>query len=76
MIDHPQTPAQAPTESADAQQEQTELAAAQETGHPGVDAVLASLEGLEERPVGEHVAVFEHGHDALRRALNDDAGGA
>jgi hypothetical protein len=41
------------------------------TGHPAVDAVLASLDGLDEHPVGEHVAVFESAHDALRRALND-----
>ncbi len=46
-------------------------AAAEVTGHPAVDAMLASLEGLEQRPVGEHAAVFESAHDALRRALND-----
>lgn len=44
---------------------------AQPTGHPAVDAVLASLGGLGQRPVGEHVAVFESAHEALRRALND-----
>ncbi len=64
------------SEQADAQQGPTEMAAPQTTGHPAVDAVIASLDGLEERPVGEHVAVFEHAHDALRHALNDDAGGA
>ena len=31
------------------------------------------LEGLEDVPVDEHVAVFEHAHERLRRAL-DDAG--
>lgn len=41
------------------------------TGHPEVDEVLASLDGLEERPVGEHVAVFESAHDRLRGALAD-----
>jgi hypothetical protein len=41
------------------------------TGHGAVDAVLASLDGLEERPVAEHVAVFESAHDSLRSALND-----
>lgn len=57
-----------PTEEADA----TEGADDGEvTGHPAVDAVLASLEGLEKSPVGEHVPVFESAHDALRRALND-----
>ncbi len=41
------------------------------TGNDTVDAVLASLEGLEDRPVDEHVAVFEAAHDALRGALAD-----
>ena len=43
------------------------------TGNVTVDAVLASLEGLEDRPVSEHVEVFEHAHEQLRRAL-DGAG--
>lgn len=46
---------------------------AEGTGHPAVDAVLASLEGLEAMPVHEHVAVFESAHESLRRAL-DEAG--
>jgi len=45
------------------------------SGNPVVDAVLASLGGLEERPVVEHVAVFETAHEQLRAAL-DDAGSA
>ncbi len=43
------------------------------TGNATVDAVLGSLEGLEDRPVSEHVEVFEHAHEQLRRAL-DGAG--
>ena len=43
----------------------------QPTGHPAVDEVLASLTGLEHRPVAEHVAVFETAHDRLRAALAD-----
>jgi hypothetical protein len=39
------------------------------TGHPGVDAVLSSLAALEDRPVAEHVAVFESAHARLRDAL-------
>ena len=49
------------------------------TGHDDVDRVVASLDGLEERPVSEHVAVFESAHDTLRNALADagnDASGA
>jgi hypothetical protein len=43
---------------------------AESTGHPAVDEVLRSLEGLDGRPVDEHVAVFEQAHDVLRRALS------
>lgn len=38
-----------------------------------VQAVLSSLEGLDDRPVAEHVAVFEHAHESLRRVLAGDA---
>jgi len=44
------------------------------TGHASVDEVLRSLEGLEDRPVTEHVAVFEAAHEALRAALADADG--
>lgn len=46
------------------------------TGNVTVDAVLASMEGLEDAHVSEHVAVFEHAHEQLRRALDgaDDTG--
>lgn len=40
------------------------------TGDPAVDSVLASLPGLDETPVGEHVPVFEAAHEHLRRALD------
>ena len=46
------------------------------TGHPAVDEVLRSLDGLDGRPVDDHVAAFEEAHDLLRRALSgagDDA---
>ena len=36
-----------------------------------MDAVLASLDDLDGRPVAEHVAVFESAHDRLRSALAD-----
>jgi hypothetical protein len=44
------------------------------TGHPLVDEVLRSTQGLEDRPVEEHVAVFEAAHDKLRAALSDAGG--
>ena len=30
------------------------------------------MRGLEDRPVSEHVAVFEHAHESLRRVLAGD----
>jgi hypothetical protein len=39
------------------------------TGNEAVDDVLRSLDTLEGRSVGEHVAVFESAHEALRAAL-------
>jgi len=49
-----------------------EFAEPERTGVEEVDDVLASVEGLEETPVDEHVAVFENAHERLRGAL--DAG--
>lgn len=40
------------------------------TGEDRVDAVIASIEVLVDRPVDQHVAVFEQAHDELRRALD------
>ncbi|MBD8869272.1 hypothetical protein [Nocardioides donggukensis] len=40
------------------------------TGHAEVDAVLASLSGLEEAEVATHVATFEQAHERLRGALD------
>jgi hypothetical protein len=39
-----------------------------------VDSVVRDVEALGERPVEEHVEVFERAHDELRRALDDTAG--
>ena len=41
------------------------------TGVDGVDEVIRAVEELEERPLEEHVGVFEAAHSALRRALDD-----
>ncbi|MBB6625692.1 hypothetical protein H5V45_00025 [Nocardioides sp. KIGAM211] len=40
------------------------------TGVDRVDTVIAAVEALEERPIEEHVGVFESAHDHLRRALD------
>ena len=42
------------------------------TGDTRVDAVLASLDGLDDRPVSEHADVFEQAHEQLRAALEPD----
>jgi hypothetical protein len=39
------------------------------TGHAEVDAVIGSLNGLDDLAVAEHVAVFERAHESLRRTL-------
>lgn len=46
------------------------------TGLPSVDRVVEDVEALEDRPVDEHVAVFEDAHDRLRQALDDAPGDA
>jgi hypothetical protein len=46
------------------------------TGVQRVDDVVDAVAGLADRPVDEHVAVFESAHDELRRTLDsqsDDA---
>jgi hypothetical protein len=40
------------------------------TGLDNVDTLIAAVEGLEERPLEEHVGVFETAHELLRRALD------
>jgi len=40
------------------------------TGMPDVDEVIAAVEDLEDRPIEEHVGVFETAHERLRRALD------
>jgi hypothetical protein len=46
------------------------------TGVPAVDEVITAVEQLEDRPIEEHVGVFETAHEQLRRALDDPAGAA
>ena len=40
------------------------------TGVREVDEVITAVEELEERPLEEHVGVFETAHTELRRALD------
>ncbi|MFI5623106.1 hypothetical protein ACIA03_06540 [Nocardioides sp. NPDC051685] len=42
------------------------------TGVARVDAVLETLDRLDELPLTEHVGVFEAAHTELRRALDPD----
>ncbi|MCW2600627.1 MAG: hypothetical protein JWM02_2456 [Frankiales bacterium] len=41
----------------------------QPTPSSAVDAALARLDGLDDRPVGEHVEVFDAVHRSLQDAL-------
>jgi hypothetical protein len=81
-MDEPDEGAPAETRTEDESAEQSDSAPApgrhlaEGTGHPAVDAVLASLEGLEAMPVHEHVAVFESAHESLRRSLDEAGSGA
>ena len=40
-------------------------------GEQALDRVVADLDGLAERPLAEHVTVFEQVHAALSRTLAD-----
>jgi hypothetical protein len=40
------------------------------TGMADIDEVIAAVEELEDRPIEEHVGVYETAHDRLRRALD------
>lgn len=44
------------------------------TGIDSVDTVITAVEALEERPIEEHVGVFESAHDQLRRVLDSRPG--
>ncbi len=49
------------------------------TGNERVDAVLESLDGLDDASAEQHVPVFERAHEELRGALDapaDEASGA
>jgi len=49
----------------------SESATEHTTGLASVDVVVDSVAALEDRPVEDHVAVFEAAHEQLRRALDD-----
>lgn len=67
---HPEDAGQPPGDEPHRQDPADEgTAAGPSTGHPAVDEVLRSMERLEDRPLEEHVAVFEEAHERLRRTL-------
>lgn len=41
------------------------------TGMASVDSMVEAVAALEDRPVEEHVSVFEQAHEQLRRALDE-----
>jgi hypothetical protein len=44
------------------------------TGVPGVDAVLAEVDRLDDLPLEEHLSTFERAHESLRSALDAEPG--
>ncbi len=46
----------------------------QRSGIAAIDDALAQVAGLADRPVAEHVAVFEKAHESLRQALDAPQG--
>jgi hypothetical protein len=63
-------PADEAAQSADAAPVEVERV---RTGVQRVDEVIAAVEELEQRPIEEHVGVFETAHEQLRRALDSEA---
>jgi len=57
-------------------QEQHPAIEVPDTGVSEVDEVLGTLTDLEQRPVAEHVGVFEHAHQQLRRVLDGSSTGS
>ena len=45
------------------------------TGDPELDALLDQVASLDDRPVDEHVAVYEAAHEQLRTALDPPESG-
>lgn len=76
MTENPQTgPTDAPTPATGPAGQPSQPSQPSEpsefTGHPVVDEVLETMQGLQDRPVEEHVAIFEAAHEKLRAALTD-----
>ena len=70
MVDHEVGQAGVPpSESSPGEQSELDLGVVA-TGHAGVDAALAGLDGLTDRPVGEHPDVFEQVHRGLHDAMS------
>lgn len=44
----------------------------QGTGAAAVDRILDELDGLEDRPLEDHLPAFERAHASLRAALDED----
>jgi hypothetical protein len=57
-------------ESSHVEQAEFVQAGPETTGDETVDTAVASLRGLDDLPVSEHVAVFEQAHESLRQVLN------
>lgn len=61
---------QQPTEAASEAQPAVHPLGVPQTGNSTVDEMLAEVVAVADRPVQEHVAVFERAHERLRGALD------
>ena len=68
--DERQTPSDDPAEGGQVMQSELDMGVVP-TGDPRVDAAVAELESLPDRPVEEHPAVYEGVHQQLQAALAD-----
>ncbi|MDX6372660.1 MAG: hypothetical protein QOD98_1648 [Nocardioidaceae bacterium] len=71
MTQHPDYDAPEPDEQAGDAEPEPMVPERVRTGSDRVDEVIRAVEELEERPIEEHVGVFESAQVQLRRALDD-----
>jgi hypothetical protein len=71
MTHDPDYDAPSPGEQTGDEEPETAAPERVRTGSERVDEVIRAVEELEERPIEEHVGVFESAQVQLRRALDD-----
>jgi hypothetical protein len=71
MTEHPESDPQQDVPAPDGQDGEPQAPERVRTGSDRVDEVIRAVEELEDRPIEEHVGVFESAQVQLRRALDD-----